>query len=1279
MNVSEEIEIGLDASNALRGLSQLGSNWEKLARSAGISDREITRSLNHMEKGIATVNAAVAKQAASHRQNTGAIREETRANEQLAQAQKRAQEKTGLRQNSAGQTIDSSGKFVSADRSRQLQNEIQLQQKLIDMAPQLERLRSINAQKAFAAEQKVTQAAREQTAAYQNRQAVLEKAFRSNVVGLAAPDATRWEKFGNVLRQIPPVTWTRSLNDANAKFMDLGNSARYALYDVSATFGVAGAAVAGLGTLAITSAIKHERAFANVARTTQTTEIGYEQLRRQLELMSMEIPVSFEGLTEIATAAAQLGISSSGVSTFTAIVAKLSATTNLTADAAGIALARFRAFFSTAEEAGMEVTEATFSNLASSILKVGVNSIASETGIVNVATQIASMGDYAGLSANQVIGLAGALSSIGVAPELSRGTITRTFSLIGIAVSEGGDKLDRFAKLSGRSAKEFHDAWGTNDFGNVFIDLVGGIKNLSDSGQDANLALMELGFNSVRDRPLLLRLAEAADEAGVSGGLLAQTMRDAEAGWRENSELALQYSKIANTASSRIQILGQTFEQLAASMGAESGTFLGEIAKNLTVVVKGFEELTTTDVGKVFSTAAVQGALLVGGLMLMVAASARLVASMQGIGQAAKIMADVSETSLERIGGGFRILSLSLGIVGILGAIAGVVGGFIAMQGASEKANMAIQDTNGLVQAMATDAANGADGITFYAKTTKELTAEQEGAAAQAEGMTKALYNVKGGADSGADAVSNMADETEKAKYVFGDAAKEFYRSSLLQSEAFQSLFDPNKQFSSSEFSNFMGQGLTLDQLGITPDMLDWGKLMEQSIEGTIDRNQIYRQLIESTGIEEFDTQGRITKEAAAISNYANIAASAFGDVKGNVQGVIDSTSALSATSKQAFDDYTEGAITATEAVSKMDEETAKALKKVAEGFAKFTDIGGIMKITQQQITGTAEEYEKAWTEAYGGASFSLDQFNANFQRAGDEQQQFILNLQKLSSVGVDPAILNDLAEMGPEANRLVQAMVDDINTTGGAGLQKFEDLWGRTGYDAALAFAVQAQLGQIVINNIMQTGGEDALRAFNAALSTGIGTEEALASIQRDVSGKPIKPVIAKPDAPPGLTEWEKQQWTNNNRLALAIDPYLTKQTILASGAASGRDRVNIGMFASGGYTGSGGKYDPAGIVHKDEFVMNKEATRAIGVGNLYAMMNAASGGRSAPRGRGGYAQGGLVSGGTEAAGYIASFGPMAVQQMMAAFRQYINLDGKAISDNSAAQYQRENSLGGY
>ncbi|WP_419057262.1 phage tail tape measure protein [Kluyvera georgiana] len=58
------------------------------------------------------------------------------------------------------------------------------------------------------------------------------------------------------------------------------------------------------------------------------------------------------------------------------------------------------------------------------------------------------------------------------------------------------------------------------------------------------------------------------------------------------------------------------------------------------------------------------------------------------------------------------------------------------------------------------------------------------------------------------------------------------------------------------------------------------------------------------------------------------------------------------------------------------------------------------------------------------------------------------------------------------------------------------------------------------------------------------------------------------------------------------------------------------IPEFDVGGYTGDGGKYQPKGVVHGGEFVFTKEATSALGVGNLYALM----------RGAQGYAKGGYV-----------------------------------------------------
>ena len=58
---------------------------------------------------------------------------------------------------------------------------------------------------------------------------------------------------------------------------------------------------------------------------------------------------------------------------------------------------------------------------------------------------------------------------------------------------------------------------------------------------------------------------------------------------------------------------------------------------------------------------------------------------------------------------------------------------------------------------------------------------------------------------------------------------------------------------------------------------------------------------------------------------------------------------------------------------------------------------------------------------------------------------------------------------------------------------------------------------------------------------------------------------------------------------------------------------------FASGGYTGNGGKYEPAGIVHRGEYVINAESTKKLGLAYLNSLN--------------GYAKGGYVGGGAPVA----------------------------------------------
>jgi len=65
---------------------------------------------------------------------------------------------------------------------------------------------------------------------------------------------------------------------------------------------------------------------------------------------------------------------------------------------------------------------------------------------------------------------------------------------------------------------------------------------------------------------------------------------------------------------------------------------------------------------------------------------------------------------------------------------------------------------------------------------------------------------------------------------------------------------------------------------------------------------------------------------------------------------------------------------------------------------------------------------------------------------------------------------------------------------------------------------------------------------------------------------------------------------------------------------------------FADGGYTGPGGKYQPAGVVHAGEYVFSADSVRRLGLGALDNLHRIAKGSMIPRMPRMGYAEGGLV-----------------------------------------------------
>lgn len=360
-------------------------------------------------------------------------------------------------------------------------------------------------------------------------------------------------------------------------------SQRYALYDVARTWGVLSTALLGASGAAGKVAIDYQAAYAQVVRTTGASGQISKNLRQDIVDLTTDIPQSFQNLAEIGKLGGQLGIAADGIDSFTEVVAKMTATTDLSAEAAGTALGRFKAL--------LNLDPSQFEAAGSAILKVGINSVATETQIVNTATQITSMGSLAGLTTDQIIGLSGALASVGVPPELSRGLITRAFTQMSNAVAEGGSALDTFAKTAGVSSQEFAQAWGTDKFAAVFQKFLAG---LNKQGDNATRTLRDLGIYSVRYTPSMLKLAQAGD-------VVSQAFGDAATGFGDASELSNQFGIVANTVAAKLTILSNTIKDIADAVGQSvvDGPF-GALLDLLQSMAEGFLALARNPVGKFF-------------------------------------------------------------------------------------------------------------------------------------------------------------------------------------------------------------------------------------------------------------------------------------------------------------------------------------------------------------------------------------------------------------------------------------------------------------------------------------------------------------------------------------------------------------------------------------------------------------------------------------------------------------------------------------------------------
>jgi len=571
---------------------------------------------------------------------------------------------------------------------------------------------------------------------------------------------------------------------------------RYALYDVAAAYTmIAGGTALAIAATAKT-AIEFERAFANVARTTDFVSIkigaAADSMRSSLQALAGEIPVTFGEITQIATIGNQLGIAQGALVSFTDTVAKFSSTTGVSVEATAMAFGRIGELLGVAPE--------NFESLGSAIAFAGVNAVATEEQILSVTKEIATTAKMAKFSTPEIVGLSTALSSLGIAPEAARGSIIRTFAGINAAISEGGDKLNSYAQIAGMSAAEFSKQWQDN--GQVAFDsFLEGLQSMSAGGQNLDTVLRDIGMKNVRDIQTIQKL-------GDNYQVYADSIRDANKGFDEATFLGEAYSKIQDTLAARLQVLQNNFANLFASLGEGSTEFsifgfgLKEAVTVLGDLVKGLDNFAKSPIGSfivglvTILTALTAAIAAVNAIAALGRASMLAFATSMGV---AKVSADGLTVSVNKAALAATIFSTALKAVAWIAAISAITGALALLAEAftpvQQRADNLIGGFAGLQEALGADyaaalakfgsdtsvgmaiASNAIDGATVSIDSNEEAVRK---AAEQQEG----LAYISGGAL--ADGIETATNKIDSQNVVLGENFDAWIKTRIASSEAFQ-------------------------------------------------------------------------------------------------------------------------------------------------------------------------------------------------------------------------------------------------------------------------------------------------------------------------------------------------------------------------------------------------------------------------------------------------------------------------------------------------------------
>lgn len=303
--------------------------------------------------------------------------------------------------------------------------------------------------------------------------------------------------------------------------------------------------------------IEFESAFTGVRRTVEGTEEDFRVLERELLAMSSQVTASISEIADMASLAGQMGIPTEQISEFTRIMIMLGDTTNITAEEAGDSLARLSNL--------LNLTNDDFERMGSAIVDLGNKFPTTESDIAEMASRLAGTANMLGITADEVFGIANAISTVGLEAEMGGNAISKTLREMQLAVENGTERLDVFAEVGGLTVDEFVTLFSNEAMGGATEALrlfVNGLGDVDRLGRSTTQILNELNITELRQVDTLSRLATNSDT-------LNDSLEVARNAWNENLALSIEAGKRYDTTESQIAFMRNAWSQLSITIEKE--------------------------------------------------------------------------------------------------------------------------------------------------------------------------------------------------------------------------------------------------------------------------------------------------------------------------------------------------------------------------------------------------------------------------------------------------------------------------------------------------------------------------------------------------------------------------------------------------------------------------------------------------------------------------------------------------------------------------------------